>query len=370
MGEPALRVFDGEPRLTLRGALESYVLPTLDSPSDATIQQLLRTVHLWEEFEARGTQNSKTRHSKNPGKMAPSIGTVSTDAAEFQKGGVEQIDDVMLAEFRDWCRQEKDHAVTTWNKTWRRLRQILRKLGPAERGNPTGLGKIDRVPHVRLASEPKRGKRIVSLDELDAWYRACEYAIWPDHGEASPVRQWRALLVLGYVTGLRTIDAQTLARDAITTGVHCPDEDVTHTSEFGWLCVVPRKTRRHQREIILPLSECLRLHLDWLLAGSASQLFSFGGANRHFSDQWHEITRRSGVRPFVFGDLRKTANTAYNQLRPGLGKSILGHVPRGVNETFYLDTMPQILLGVQSLPLPAAFVELADKPVDLQMRLF
>lgn len=282
---------------------------------------------------------------------------------------MDEIDDLMLASFRDWCQQEKGHEPTTWNKTWRRMRQILRKLGPAERGNPTGLGKIARVPHIRLASEPKRGKRIVSLDELDAWYRACEHATWPE-GDASPVRQWRGLLVLGYTTALRTVDAQQLSRDAVTTDQHCPDSDVAWLSEHGWLCVTPEKTKRHAREVILPLSACLAGHLAWLLAGGGSRLFNFGGANKHFSDQWKEITRRAGVKPFHFGDLRKTANTAYNQIRPGLGKWVLGHAARGVNETFYLDVMPQIMQGVDKLPLPAAFTELADKPVDRQLRLF
>lgn len=362
MGEPALRIYGGEEPLTLRSALESYVLPTLDAPSAATVQQLWRAVHLWEEFEGRNAPKPKTRPSKNPGKTAPSIGTASTDAAN--------IDDVMLASFRAWCQESKGHASSTWNKTWRRLRQILRKLGPAEKGNPAGLGKIARVPHIRLVSESKRGKRIVTLDELDAWYRAAEHATWPDHGDASPVRQWRALLVLGYITGLRTIDAKQLERDAITTAEHCPDDDVAWTSQHGWLYVVPEKTKRHQREVILPMNECLATHLSWLLSSGSSRLFSFGAANRHFSSQWKEITRRSKVKPFHFGDLRKTANTQYNQIRPGLGKWILGHAPRGVNETFYLDIMPQILRGVDMLPLPPAFTELADKPVDRQMRLF
>ena len=359
MGSPALRVFDSDSGpLTLRAALLTYVLPTLDSPSKATVQQLWRSVHLWEEFEGR---NSKSQPSRKPGKSKASIGTTSTDAA--------LINDVMLGQFRDWCCQQKRHAPTTWNKTWRRLRQILRKIGPRERGNPEGVGKIASVPHIRLSSEPKRGKRIVSLDDLDAWYRAAAEATWPE-GDASPVRQWRALLVLGYTTGLRTIDAQTLAREAITTHPICPDENVVETNQHGWLHVVPMKTRRHSRDVILPMSECLALHLSWLLAGGSSRLFSFGAANRHFSDQWHEITRRAGVRPFHFGDLRKTANTAYNRIINGLGKLILGHAPRGVNETFYQHVIPDMLAGVPALPLPAAFTDLADKPVDRQRRLF
>lgn len=363
MGEPALRIYsdDAPHRITLRQALESYVLTTLDSPSAATVQQLWRAVHLWEEFESRNGPNLKMRHAKNPGKSGGSIGTTSTDAAD--------IDDVMLAQFRDWCQETKGHAASTWNKTWRRVRQILRKLGPPEKGNPAGLGKIARVPHIRLVTESKRGKRIVTLDELDAWYRAAEHATWPD-GDVAAARQWRALLVLGYTTGLRTIDAKQLDRESITSDQHCPDDDVAWTCPHGWLYVVPEKTKRHQREVILPLNECLATHLSWLCSSGSSRLFSFGAANRHFSDQWKEITRRAKVKPFTFGDLRKTANTQYNQIRPGLGKWILGHAPRGVNETFYLDIMPQVLRGVDTLPLPTAFTELADKPVDRQMRLF
>lgn len=353
MGEPALRLHEGGDGSTLRDAFESYLLPELDV-EQATVRQYRRAVALWCDFEA-------DRRVKL-GKISPDdTGTIYTCVTD--------IDDPMLAEFSEWL-YLKGMTASTCNKQWRFLRPIFRKLSPRVEKNPRGLGIIDQIPYFPSRRESKPRKLTVPLERLDKLYRGAADMTWPRHDELPPAAAWRALLVLLYNFGPRPwSDGARLPMASIVLQPECPDQDSSIENPCGWLVYEPTKTKRYDRELVLPLNQVSRRHFEPLLSDRES-LFTFGSATKRFYKEWERLCQLSGVAKFDLKDLRKTCNTQLNKLRPGLGKWFLGHAPQGTNETFYLDVMPQLVAAIHKLPQPVAFESFANKSIERQRRLF
>jgi integrase len=355
----ALRIYKGEgspdpSRMSLAEAFERHVLPDLTDVADDTLRQYRRAATLWTEFEA-------SRAVKLGSQKQGDTGTIYT--------GVATIGDQLLAEFARWL-VASGKQPSTCNKTWSFLRPIFRKLSPRVEKNPRGLGIIDQVPYFPHQRTPRPKKRIVALDRLDQLYRGAADMTWPPHRDVPPATAWRALLVLLYNFGPRSwSDGASMPMDAIVLKSECPDPDSAVENEHGWLVYEPTKTKRYNRELVLPLNQISRRHFEPLLC-DRELLFTFNKANKRFYIEWNRLLELSGVPKFDLKDLRKTCNTAYNKIRPGIGKWFLGHAPHGTNETFYLDVMPQLVDAVHKLPQPPTFEALINKPIERQRRLF
>ncbi len=75
-------------------------------------------------------------------------------------------------------------------------------------------GYLSRVPKFRMEKEPKRLPTYVTGDHFAAIYKACDVATLPKNvPNVSPADWWRALMVMGYMTGWRISDMLGLRRE-------------------------------------------------------------------------------------------------------------------------------------------------------------
>jgi integrase len=93
----------------------------------------------------------------------------------------------------------------TVNKELRHLRAALRK---AHR-----WGYLPAVPYFDLEREPKKLPTYISGEHFAQVYQACESARMPEGLPCLPADWWRALIVMGYMTGWRISDMLALRRD-------------------------------------------------------------------------------------------------------------------------------------------------------------
>jgi integrase len=96
--------------------------------------------------------------------------------------------------------------VATINKELRHLRAVLRIA--------RDWGYLPEVPRFRMLREPGQLPLYVTGDHFAAMYEACDSARMPeDIPNVAPADWWRALLVMGYMTGWRIGDMLSLRRE-------------------------------------------------------------------------------------------------------------------------------------------------------------
>jgi integrase len=91
----------------------------------------------------------------------------------------------------------------TVNKHLRQIGRVLATAGPAERGNPHGLGLIDRVPAVPKLRVYRDEPRDVPDETLSRLYNGCVAALYPAISPIPPCDWWQALITTALVSGCR-----------------------------------------------------------------------------------------------------------------------------------------------------------------------
>lgn len=376
----SLKVFqpdqDDRP-LSLRAAFEAYLLEELvRDRAPATKQAYLQAINRFEEFLAggdfaggvSGTVSTTTHFPPQGGPEGTADGTGQPSGPDID---VRRIDDRLLAHFRGWL-DERQVSGSTIGKYWRCLRAIFRRLGPRVPGNPRGVGLLESMPYMPTPAAGVSAKRIVTPERLAALYRACEIATWPRHPELPAVLCWRTLLVLLFTLGMRTGDAVRLTWSSVWFEPESPDPDCLVTCPHGWIQFVPTKTARHKpAPLTLPMSAVLADHL-LRLRKDRLRVFPFGGAPaQRFYDQWTEIVAESGVQPAVqLRELRKTCNSAHNRNKPGIGRWVLGHAARDVNERHYLRVDEDLVEAMELLGYPDVISDQLGRTLERQLSLF
>ena len=352
--------------ISLRVAFETFLLPSLDrTRASKTTSSYFTSLGHWETFHRlRGS-------------------TASTPALEDGENAsldppIYQISDEMLNEFGEWLMVEDspspDLSVGTADKVWKNLRAILRRVGPRESRNPKAVGILDRVPTMDPMSDladPDRltigeGAVDVTDEELGAIYEACDIASWP--GDCA-VMQWRTYLVILAVMGPRVNDAATLTAEHFRMDAKSPVRRSTREHESGWLVYLPTKTKGKKRtRLIVPLPPCVRDHVESLLRQRGGRLFSWVDSGGHrFAEQWQRIVDQAGLPHVQRRHMRAMANLRWSRtgVRDDLGKWVLGHAARDVNESNYTRIEPDLIAAVPRLEIPAAFASrLSEGPVQ------
>lgn len=358
MAGPALRLFSPEespePVLSLRLAFDRYMRAEVTrTRAKATLAQYQTALRHWEAFVAASCGEPQPDDGIAGTVGWPDTSTVNTTITD----NVLAVTDQVLERFRCWLESEQELGAAAIAKTWRFLRPLFNRLGPRVPGNPRGLGILTQVPYMDTSGTPAAGagtKRILSGDDLNALYKACGQAKWPSSRNVPAPALWRALLVLAYTYGLRTQDLIQLPWSAITWMPDSPDPASTAKHADGWLSFCPGKTaRRKATDLVLPLSSVARRHLE-SIRYERERIFGFPNSPRGLYTQWHALLEGAAVKAADLKDLRKTSNTAYNRLKPGIGSWILGHAPRGVNATFYTSVEQDLLEVIPRLPYPTA----------------
>lgn len=343
---PTLRIFDesapllppGERlphELRLREAFELHFLPDSKELEPTTISLYYTTLGHWERLTTD-----------------PPIGlTTDVDFRAFR--------DAMLKEARG----------TTVDNNIRRLRTMFRRFGPRSDGNPGGMGFLTLLPYCRSTGAKHGKKRSIPLEELSAVYRACEIATWPSRGPVPAPKLWRTKLVFFYNVGASTVDAELLRWAQIGPGD--PDDHQRKDPQRQYVSFVREKTKHlKEDELHVPLNATV---LRALLSIRTDDPRVFPCSWTNFRDrkaQWEAILSEAGIpkkRWFNFAHLRKTCNVRANSIPgvAGVGKAILGHAPRDVNDEHYEDWTDRMAYAVDHLPQPDAFAGL-----DHQRRLF
>ncbi len=359
--------------ITLRVAYETYLLPSMRrTKADKTTSSYYTSLGHWEAFHRSAIEETGERGS-----------TTSTPAHAGSKKTyadppIHQITDELLNEFGEWLMADEppspDLSIGTADKVWKNVRAILRRVGPRESGNPKAVGILDRVPTMDpmsdLADESKLdggdGVADVTDEELSAIYQACEIASWPSQCAAL---QWRTYLVLLAVVGPRVNDAATLRDEHFRTDAKSPVRRSTRQHEHGWLVYLPTKTKSKKRtRLIVPLPLVVRSHVDALLRQRGGQLFSWRDAKGlQFAQEWQRIVDHAGLSHVQRRHLRSSANLRWSRagVRDDLGKWVLGHAARDVNESHYTAIEQDLIDAVPRLEIPVAFhSRLAAGPIQ------
>jgi site-specific recombinase XerC len=314
----SLRIYHGadDAGLSIRAAFEQYMRAEVErTRAAATLRQYWCAIRHWEE-----------------------------------KSPVDDVARVTDADVETWRARMAAAGLVdaTVAKTWSFLRSIFHRLGPRGPGNPQGLNLIATVPFCRTPASSPAPHRLRDLAMLERVYLACERATWPP-GSPPAAARWRCLVVVAYTWGLRTGDMVDLPASAYWRDAASPDPHSCADHPAGWLVFTPAKTRRRKPvPLILPASRVAADHLLRLDAGD--RLLGIPRQNRRIYATWRQICAASGAAALEIKDLRKLCNTQYNRLKTGLGKWVLGHAPRGVNESVYLSVESDLIDAVGRLP--------------------
>lgn len=307
-------------RLRLRDAYERFLLPDLLDMAPSTRSEYRRSLNHWEKL------------TDDPYVCMISRETLREFRAKFIATGL---------------------ASPTLNKTWRHLRAILRRLGPAADRNPWGEDIIEKIPAMRLASEAPKTPALIPPARIDTVYRACKLATWPERCTVSAAHCWQAMLVLLWNYGLRTQDIL-----LITWG----DVDFSGTGTIKYVAQKnKRKGGKFAQPRTLPMNETVKAHL-WRIRKDDPQarVIDFPRRKHGLYWQWRVILMAAQVPLFDFRDLRETCNTRHEMRRQGVGKWILGHAATGINEKHYLNPTPLIKRAISTFPQPSAFLGLLN----------
>ncbi len=346
--------------MTLREAFGEFLRPSLTGRrAEATLRQYHTALSHWERFCSGGGEpdserasTASTRATLSGGKLGKSVGI----------DDVRKITDAMLDA---WACEMRNAGLSadTINKTWRFLRAILRRIGPRESRNPKAVGLIDRVP----AMEPVSGDEatdgqasIFSKSQLAALYQACDVAEWP---RRSPALAWRTYLVLSACLGARVEDASTFSWDHISLAPESPAVSSSERWEPGFLVFLPEKTKRRKgSRLILPLPSCCRHHLDELRAAVPpnDSLSIYGwshGSIEKRRETWKLIAAQAGLPDADRKMFRPTCNVLWNRAsKSGLGRWVLGHAARDINDAAYMRAEPELIAHADSLDVPTCFM--------------
>lgn len=296
-----------EARMFLRDTFETFY--DKDDLSHNTLLQYRRALMLWEQFTGN-----------------PEVGEVTDETmALFRRKAMEQ------------------YSPATVKRYWIALRAMFRRIGPQFTGNPTGLGFIERIPYMKSIRIPVTVPKTVDLEDLSKFYIACKGAQFPFRSGVRPAYWWQTLLVLGYCTGLRTTDLLTIRREDIDL-------------DKGTLFVSAAKTVKQDR---FPLHPVAVEHVRRIWEPEREYLFAqYGKPSRDNGDvrnAWHGIREKAGVPHFTLRDVRRTAASQAEMIRPGAGELLLQHARYDVTWRHYLDLSSVLDDVIEKLPIPLAF---------------
>ena len=211
------------------------------------------------------------------------------------------------------------------------LNTCLAKAGPKEPRGParSNLGYIEWPPYCELLDTDDPEPKVVTIEQLQQFSEAAEYARSPLIDGCTPAEFWRAALLLGLVTGLRRRGLLLIQRPS--------DEKLLKKREL-YLPAKYNKTRNSLRiplgseEVVrilakLPTKPGERL-LPWI-NGQTGEPLSF----EHFSNTMTRIQREAGipeeerVKPKHLRSSAATLIAENMEEGESLAKRRLGHSP-------------------------------------------
>ncbi|WLD10862.1 tyrosine-type recombinase/integrase [Planctellipticum variicoloris] len=254
---------------------------------------------------------------------------------------IEDIDNQTVERFR-FEMLEHEYAPSTISSTWTGLRAILRLACPEQLGNPRGMGVITKCPYMKPVKEVRARPRRVPLNDIGALYLSCENATYPRPG-FPPRDWWRALFVMAYFTGIRKGDLLTLKRSQI---------DLRES-------LLTFKASKTRKEDTFPLHELAVIHLERIWYPERELVFA--GMHKlatRFYSHLHDLEERAGIagkQMFGLHDIRRTAASEVQRVRPGMGSVFLQHVSTTVTGLYYLNEIEELEEAIKGMRFPEEF---------------
>ena len=271
-----------------------------------------------------------------------------------------EITDEDLEAFADALESRPEiETLTTVDKHVKNIESILRFCGPKTRQHPSALKAIESPPFIarRSGSQAAGEHRVISVDEMNAIYRACSVARWPNAAVPAPV-VWRAFFVFLWNVGPSRTQAFLFPTKAVHFSAECPVGRFRNiTNEHGWLSFVREKTKRTKPQpITLPMCETLSRHVRSVHNRDRERLFPFSKCQRDWYRWMYEIQAAAGLeKPFTPQEFRVTCNVEWDEVQFGIGASVLGHDRRDVNSRHYKAVVKRLAALVQERAQPSAF---------------
>lgn len=296
---------------TSRGHPAQLLSGVMSSISEMTLRQVWNTILRPIEVTARGTieiyDNAVEWWSRFAGDVP-----------------ISQTNQQTVAIVRAGC-LSAGLATATWNKIWRHIRAIFRRLGPVSI-RPDSLAVLTSIPYSKPLREDRKNPRCPSRTELREMLQACEKATYPI-SHPSPPAMWRAMLVCCWATGLRRTDLLSLTWDDfdLASGV-----------------VTARNRKSHKLQAIPLHSDAMATLSDLLKVCSQREprVFPVTKCNRDLYGQFQKIQEFAGLRGpyYAFHDLRRAAATDTYQYTGDLTASqmLLGHSSPQTTRDCYL----------------------------------
>ncbi len=113
--------------------------------------------------------------------------------------------------------------------------------------------------------------------------------------------------------------------------------------------------------LILPRPSCCRYHIDQLRAAvpprAGQTIYGWSsGAIEKRRETWKVISAQAGLPEAERKQLRPTCNVLWNRAsKSGLGRWVLGHAARDINDAAYMRAEPELIAHADSLDVPACF---------------
>jgi integrase len=214
-------------------------------------------------------------------------------------------------------------------------------------------GYLVKAPKFRMEKEPGKLPTYINGDDFASIYRACDNARMPeDLRNVSPADWWRALLVMGYMTGWRISDMLALRKDRLDL-------------ETG-TAVSLAKDNKGKRDELVKLHPVVIEHLRRLEGAFSSVVFPWNHNERTLYDEFARIQEAAGIHlpcdaehqhtPFCyvygFHDLRRAfATMNADKLSPDALQALMRHKSY-VTTQKYINMARQMDAAVAALHVP------------------
>jgi integrase len=215
----------------------------------------------------------------------------------------------------------------------------------------TEWGYLPRLPKFRMEKEPKKLPTYVTGEHFAAMYGACNHARMPAGLPYPAADWWRAILVMGYMTGWRISDMLALRR-----------EDLDLEAATAVTRAADNKGKRDERVKLHPVV------VDHLrkLAAFAQTVFPWNHDRRTLQTEFARLQERAGVHlpcsgkhrhsrfchVYGFHDLRRAfATMNADKLSPDALQTLMRHRSYQTTQV-YINMARQMDAAVASLHVP------------------
>lgn len=247
-------------------------------------------------------------------------------------------------------------SPATINKDLRHIKAALRKAQE--------WGYLHNLPRIHMVREPGKLPRYVTPEHFALMYeKACSLAKKPAKCDPTYTAQdfWRALVVAGYMAGLRINEILSLKKD---------DLDPKRGS-----LITRWADNKGQRDEVMTIHDVVVQHLRKII-GQRDLIFLWGHDSRELWDEFGRIQKEAGIHlpccgdhehtaachVYGFHDLRRAfATVNAPRMKPEILQKLMRHKSYQTTMTSYINPTSQVEDAVKTMPIPEVLKKAAQE---------